>query len=355
MAATGSPTRIAHPSHLDITPADFERRLAAHGHTADEIHGLWDELLPAEVAEPRGLALGPTIAVYLGLLLVVAASVSLLAIYWHGLGAAGILAVAVAYLAGYLGTGEILRRRGLTPAADVLEAVAVAWVGLATYAVQELAGVWPDGASDSNGIHSGLTVIAIVGIAAALVLLRLRPDPLLLVPMAAGTALLAADLAEAVYGATLDDLSSRQSATFVLPVGLAWIALGLWLDAGRRRDYATWAHWVGLAITGFAVVAMVPKTVPGFVLIGVLGAIALFFSAFDRHWSFTIVGALGVLIATMSSMKLLGGMAPLFIAVAGIALIFVGVRWSRWRDSIRGAVLARMPDTVRDLLGRLAQ
>ena len=74
------------------------------------------------------------IAVYLGLLLVVAASVSLLAIYWHDLGAWGVLALAVAYLAGYLVASEILRRRDLPQPADVLEAVAVAWVGVATYA-----------------------------------------------------------------------------------------------------------------------------------------------------------------------------------------------------------------------------
>ncbi len=39
------------------------------------------------------------------------------------------------------------------------------------------------------------------------------------------------------------------------------------------------------------------KTVPAFAVIGTLGAIVMFFSAFVRHWSFTIVGAIGVLVA----------------------------------------------------------
>ena len=115
------------------------------------------------------------IAVYLGLLLVVAASVALVAVYWNELGAWGVLALAVAYLAGYLVASEILRRRDLIQPADVLEAVAVAWVGLATYAVEELAGFWPEGASDIGGIHRGLTTIAIVGIAAAALLLAAPP------------------------------------------------------------------------------------------------------------------------------------------------------------------------------------
>lgn len=357
MPATESRTDTGERSHIDVTSREFERRLAAHGHSADEIHHLWYELAamkPETLASTRMLGLGPVIAVYLGLLLVVAASVSLLVIYWHDLGAWGVLALAAAYLGGYLLMSEILRRRDLTQPAEVLEAVAVGWVGLATYAVQELAGVWPEGASDLGRIHVGLTTIAVVGMVAALLLLALRPDPLLLVPIAAATGLLAVDLAELVFGQGIDDLSPRQTTTFILPLGLAWIATGLWLDVTQRRGYATWAHWVGLALTGIAVVAMVPKTVPGFAVIGVLGAIALFFSAFVRHWSFTVVGALGVLMATTSAMSLLGGIAPLVIAVVGIALIFVGLRWSRWRESIRSAVLARMPATARAFVTRLS-
>jgi hypothetical protein len=280
--------------------------------------------------------------------------VSLIAIYWHGLGAGGILALALVYLVGYLAASEILRRRSLSQPADVLEAVAVAWVGLATYAVQELLGLWPEGASDRTEIHAGLTAIAIVGLVAALLLLALRPTPLLLVPVAAAMVLLAVDLAELVFGETIDDMSTLQTTAFVLPLGAAWIALGLWLDVTRRRDYATLSHWCGLLIAGAAVIAVIPKTVPGFALLGVLGAIALFFSAFVRHWSFTIVGAFGVLMATMSAIGLLHGMAPLVIAVVGIGLIFVGLRWSRWRETIRVTVLAWMPAALRQLVERLA-
>ena len=357
MTATASPAGTDDRSQIDLTAREFERRLAAHGHSADEIHHLWDELATTEPRPPATgglLGLGPIIAVYLGLILVVAASVSLLAIYWNGLGAWGVLALALAYLAGYLTASEILRRRDLRQPADVLEAVAVGWVGLATYAVEELAGVWPDGASGLGRVHVGLTTIAVVGLAAALLLLALRPDTLLLVPMAAATGVLAVDLAELVFAEGVDDLSPGQTTVFVLPLGLAWIATGLWLDVTRRRSYATWAHWVGLALTGIAVVAMVPKTVPGFAVIGVLGALALFFSAFVRHWSFTVVGALGVLMATASAMSLLGGIAPLVIAVVGIALILIGLRWSRWRESIRSAVLAGMPETARSFVTRLA-
>lgn len=358
MTITESQTGNGSRAHIDVTSREFERRLAAHGHGAAEIHRLWDELACLEpdggVAPTRALGLGPVIAVYLGLLLVVAASVSLLAIYWNGLGSRGVLALAVVYLAGYLVASESLRRRALGQPADVLMAVSVAWVGLAIYAIQDLAGIWPEGASDLGRVHVGLTTIAAVVLVTAPLLLALRPDPLLLVPMAAATGVLAADLAELVFGKGLDDLSPRQTIVFVLPLGLAWIAAGLWLDITRRRPCASSAHWVGLALTGIAVVAMVPKTVPGFAVIGVLGSIALFFSALVRHWSFTVIGALGVLMAVMSAMGLLGGIAPLVIAVAGLALIVVGLRWSRWRESIRTAVLDRMPAAARSFVVRLA-
>lgn len=363
MTATTSPTGNGSPSHLDLTPDEFERRLAAHGHDRHEIHDLWDELAELEPEAPtpaRLLGLGPVIAVYLGLLLVVAASASLLALYWDGLGAWGILALATTYLAGYLVVSEILRRRDLPQPADVLEAVAVAWVGVATYAVQELLGFWPE---NPDSLHRGITTIAIAGLVAAGVLLALRPDPLLLVPIAAATTVLALDLAELAFGRGLDldedtgtagNLTERQAMAFVLPLGVAWIAAGLWLDVTRRRPYATWAHWCGLLLAGSAIMAIIPKTVPGFTLVGALGAIALFFSAFVRHWSFTVVGAAGVLMATVASFGEFGRLAPLAAAVVGLALIFVGLRWSRWRESIRVSVLGHMPTKTRGLVERLA-
>jgi hypothetical protein len=356
MAATGSSRSVSGHVHVDVTQDEFERRLVAHGHSSDEIHQLWEELTdsrPGAETQPttRLLGLGPVIAVYLGLLLVVAASVSLLAIYWNDLRGGGILALGVVFLAGSLAVSTILSRRLLPQAADVLEAVAVGWVGLLAYATQRLAGIWPHGASDIDHVHVGLTIIAASGLAAGFVLLALRPDPLLFVPLSLALGVLGIDAAELVFG---NDLSPRQRFAFLVPVGLGWIVVGLRLDVTRRRAYATWAHWVGLATAGAAVVVLVPKTVPGFTVIGALGAFALFFSAFVRHWSFTVVGAAGVLMATMSAIGMLGGIAPLVIAVVGLALIFVGLRWSRWRETIRSAVLARMPEAARSVVGRLA-
>jgi hypothetical protein len=291
------------------------------------------------------------IAVYLGLLLVMAAAVSLLAIWWEELGPWGIVVLGLVFLAGSLAASELLRRRSLPEPADVLEAMSVGWVGLVAYAVARIAGVWPSGASEIGHIHVGLTIIAASGLAAALVLMAVRPDPLLFVPLAAAVWLLAVDAEELVWG---NDLGDRQTFVFLVPVGLAWIGLGLRLDLGRRRDFATWAHWVGLITLGAAVLNLVPKTVPGFAAIGVLGAVSLFFSAFVRHWSFTLVGAFGVLLATGGALRLLGGMAPLLIALVGLALVVVGLRWSRWRERVRTAVLARMPATARSLVTRLA-
>ncbi len=343
------------PPHVDLTLAEFERRLEEHGHRHDEIGRLWEELvLPQDesgAAAARRLGLGPVIAVYLGLLLVEAALVAVLAIYWHGLGAWGVLAIASAVLAASLVATEFLRRRLLVQAADALEAVVVGWAGLVAYAIERLAGIWPHGAQNIDHVHVGLTIVAGAGLATGLALVRLRPDPLLAVPLALAAAVLAIDAAELVFS---NGLSPRERVTFLLPSGLGWIAGGLWLDVTRRRVYATWAHWAGLAISGAAVIVLVPKTVPGFSMIGVLGMLALFFSAFVRHWSFTVVGAIGVLLATTSALGMLGGIAPLLIAVVGLALIAVGLRWSKWRETIRTNVLARMPERTRSFVTRLA-
>ena len=353
MATTTPP--MNRPSHLDITPREFERRLAAHGHARDEIERLWSEIAaeqPAEAAcAERRLAFGPMIAVYLGVLLVVAASASLIAIYWETLDPWGVLVLGAAYLAGSLVASELFRRRGFAQPAELFEAVSVGFVPVIAYAVERIAGLWPTGAHDLGYLHQGITGMVIAGLVFGAVLLAVRPAPLVLVPLGLGTALLAADAAELAFG---NDQSERLYAAFVLPVGLAWIAAGLWLDVTRRRSYATWAHWVGLAASGFALVALVPKTVPGFAVLGALGALALFFSAFVRHWSFTLIGAFGVLIAVSAGMQKLGGLAPLGAAFLGLVLIFVGLRWSRWREPIRKAVLSRLPARARTFVMRLA-
>jgi len=340
----------AGPSHLDISAREFERRLAAHGHAPDEITRLWNEIAAEETAERR-LALGPMIAVYVGVLLVVAASAALIAIYWETLDPWGVLVLGVAYLAGSLVASELFRLRGFAQPAEIFEAVSVGFFAVIAYAVEKIVGLWPQGASEIGHIHQGITGIVIAGLVFGAVLLAVRPAPLVFVPLGLGTALLAADAAELAFGV---DASDRQYFAFVLPVGLAWIGAGLWLDVTRRRSYATWAYWVGLAVTGISLINLVPKTVPGFALIGVLGALALFFSAFVRHWSFTVIGALGVLIAVSAGMRLLGGVAPLGAAALGIVLIFVGLRWAHWREPIREAVLSRLPGRVRTFVMRLA-
>lgn len=340
----------AGPSHLDITAREFERRLAAHGHAPDEIERLWDEIVPELPAERR-LAFGPLIAVYVGVLLVVAASAALIAIYWETLDPWGVLVLGTAYLAGSLAASELFRLRGFAQPAEIFEAVSIGFVPVIAYAVERIVGLWPAGAHNLGYIHQGMTGMVIAGLAFGAALFAFRPAPLVLVPLGLGTALLAADAAELAFG---NDASGRQYCAFVLPAGLAWIVAGLRLDVVRRRSYATWAYWVGLTATGYALIVLVPKTVPGFAVIGVLGALAMFFSAFVRHWSFTLIGAFGVLIAVSAGMQKLGGLAPLGAAALGLVLIVVGLRWSRWREPIRAAVLSWLPARAWTFVMRLA-
>lgn len=345
--------RLKEPSRIDVTRREFDRRLAAHGHSESEIGRLWDELAAAEPpGAERRLDLGPTIAVHLGALLVVAAFASLVGTYWETFDPWGVLGLGAAYLAGFAVVGEVLRRRGLIQPGALLQTVAVGFVPVITYAVMRVAGLWPEGADDLGYIHHGITSMAIAGLAAGLVLLAVRPDPLALVPPGVATAVLAADLAEVVFG---NDPGDGLLFSFVLPVGVAWIAGGLWLDVTGRRAYATWAHWVGLGATAAGLIGVfAPVAVPGFAVIGLLGAVALFFSAFVRHWSFTVIGAGGVLLGVGGLLGELGGVAPVAIAVLGVLFIVAGLRWARWREPIREAVLARLPARARTFVMRLA-
>jgi hypothetical protein len=339
---------------IQVTFSEFERRLSDHGHRPSEIHELWRELAGVEPALPEGtersLGLGPMIAVYLGVLFIVAAIGSLLALYWDTLDPWGVLVVGMASFAVFLVASEVIRRTLYSRPAAVLETVAVGFVPVIAYAIEKAAGYWPE-STDVGYIFNAETVMIAGGTAVAIVLLLMRPVPLLLVPLAGGMAGLGADIAEATFG---NELSQRERFALLLPLGIAWIVVGLWLDVIRRRDYATWAHWAGLLIGGVSLMIVVPKTVLGFAVIGTLGATAMFFSAFVRHWSFTIVGAIGVLVAVGGGLGMLGNAAPIAAATLGLALVAVGLRWSRWRDALRSAVLERLPSGAQRFVSRLA-
>ena len=354
MSSTLTPLPRGDP-HIQVTFREFERRLADHGHRPSEIHELWRELVGVEPALPEGaersLGLGPMIAVYLGVLFIVAAIGSLLALYWDTLDPWGVLVVGMTSFAMFLVASEVIRRTLYGQLAAVLETVAVGFVPVIAYAIEKAAGYWPDSTEGLGYIFNAVTVMIAGGMAVAIVLLLMRPVPLLLIPLAAGLAGLGADLAEAIFG---NELSEREQFALLLPLGIAWIVVALWLDVIRRRDYATWAHWAGLLIGGVSLMILVPKTVPGFAVIGTLGAIAMFFSAFVRHWSFTIVGAIGVLVAVGGGLGMLGHAAPIAAATLGLALVAVGLRWSRWRDALRSAVLERLPSGAQRFVSRLA-
>lgn len=351
MSATSPRPASQSDPHIDVTRREFGRRLAAFGHSESEIDRLWDELAASEPGAERMFGLGPMIAVYLGALLVVIAFASFVGMYWQTFDPWGVLGLGAAYLVGFVVAGEMLRHRGLDQPAAVLQTAAVGFVAALAYSVERITGAWPDAAHSLGYIHHGITGMVVAGLVGALVLLALRPDPLVLVPLGVGTALLAADLAELVLG---NDTSDRSKFAFVLPVGLAWIAAGLWLDVTRRRPYAMWAHWAGLVAALASLVALMPTTVPAYSLIGAFGALSLFFSAFVRHWSFTVVGAAAVLVAVSGALDKLGGGAPAAVAVLGVLFIYVGLRWSRWREPLRENVLARLPARTRTFVTRLA-
>ncbi len=51
---------------------------------------------------------------------------------------------------------------------------------------------------------------------------------------------------------------------------------------------------------------------------------------------------------------MLGDAAPIAAAALGLALVAVGLRWSRWRDALRSAVLERLPSGAQRFVSRLA-
>jgi hypothetical protein len=335
-----------------MTEDEFRRLLTEAGHTPAEVERLWRELTTQTPARAgRRLDVGPTIAVTLGSLLVVAAVAAFLGTNWERLDPWGVLATGLVMVVAALGASERLRRGGLDLPAGLLAAIGVGFTAVVAYGVEEAAGIWPEGASDPDHIHRGITGLGLVLLVATLLVMVVRPHPLVLVPLGGATALLGADVAEVLFG---NDASGRQRFVLVLVVGAAWIAAGLRLDVRKRRTTATWVHWVGVVICVPALTAVLPTTIPGWTALGLIGAVSLLFSAFVGHWSFAVAGAAAVLASLSGALSELGGLAPLIVAGAGLLFLIGGLRWTRWREPLRTATLAHLPSGIRSFVERLA-
>jgi hypothetical protein len=199
-----------------------------------------------------------------------------------------VLLSALAWIALYLGLGNLLRQRGWWIAGGLAVAVAVSLVAVVVFAFERLVGVWPadaQGTGPSGAFLALALVTACVGFAAFAVV----RFPFILFASAVGIIVSTQD--SAVSGAEATD----GRAWAALGTGGALVLLGLLADRTDRRTEAFWAHVVGLfgVAAGLFFFAVVRGDEDGWLAVILLGALVLLAAPLVGRATWAAYGVLG--------------------------------------------------------------
>ena len=159
----------------------------------------------------------------------------------------GLLALSVAYAAGFVAAAVYARRSGLDELVAASATVVAFYVPVVVYAALRLAGLGfvfeEDGvAAFYDWVDGGWIWMELASIAAAAALYAVFRAPLLILPLGLFLLFFAMDATVRVTGVDLDDVSGEAIGAAVLVYGLLSGAVGVVFDYRGLRRHALWPH-----------------------------------------------------------------------------------------------------------------
>lgn len=346
---------------ISIQRADLDRAVGQGLLPAACADPLWQHFLtaarPAAATAPRFDL--THILYYFGGLLAIGAATLFMTEGWQRLGPGGLLAISVLYLAACVWGATRLDGRGLAVPAGILATLAICLVPLATFALQHLLGLWPEGgASRYAAYHTRidwrwLTLELATLAAAAVALWRLR-HPFLMMPVAFTLWYLSMDLARLVVAPEAAE-SWTFYRDFSLFFGLLIALLGLWVDArsrgpgGSGRDYAFWPYLLGVLTFWCALTMRRSDSELDKFLYLLLNLALVGFSALLNRRVFAVCGGLGVAayLGHLSSKVFSDSLLfPLALTLIGLGVIAAGIAWQRHEARIQAALRRQLPPAL---------
>ena len=334
---------------------------AREGLIAPEQAGpLWDGLLARRKAEGGAEAEAefdlPTVAYYLGAILVIVAMAIFMGLAWREFGGASLLALALVYGLVFLVAGtRFWRRKGTRVAGGLLLTLAVFMVPLAILGIQFMLGLWPpEYVHEAPQPTLNRLAIEAATLVAGLVMVVFVRFSFLALPIVAAAWLIAIDIVVYAYPGLIqrDDQVQMISVAF----GLAAIAVSLFVDHRAREDYSFWGYFGGLLAFwfGFAGLTLFDGDVGpvGDFMFALVGVGAIFLSVLLHRALFLVFGSLAVLgwlfdVAYGIFEDSL--LFPVVLSLIGLAVLWAGIRYHRDRDRIEAWAQARIPAALRGL------
>ena len=310
---------------------------------------LWELLQKRKRHEPRFEL--TQVLYYLGAMIVMGALGWFMNSAWERAGGAALTGLAVLYAALFIAGGRRLWfAEGLLIPGGLLFCLAVWMTPLAVYGLQHYLGWWAEAEAWAyrdyfQWVGEGRFWMELSTILAGLLALRYVRFPFLIFPMALALWLMSLDLAQIALQPGADE-AVRLRKLVSLGLGLAMLSAAYLGDRRTREDYSFWGYLFGLAAFWGGLSSLEPggeldRLIYGLINLGLIAISVLF-----RRQVFLLFGAaglfsyLGHLALKVFDDALL--FSPL-LALAGLGLIYAGVKYHRHRRVIQDTIEKRIP------------
>jgi hypothetical protein len=363
-----NPSRSTEPECVKLRWQDLNAAASEGILTPAQARALWQRWSvrglshAAPVAEPATRSTGPVfgfthVLYYFGGMVAIGAMSMFMTLGFERLGAAGLLAIALAYLVACLKVADHFKARDLRVPAGILATLAVVLIPLAVWCAQSLLGLWPPGGPGSySAYHTRIDwrwlTLEFATLAAGAAMLWRYKLPFMVMPLAVTVWYLSLDAANALMQNEGFDWQFTRDVSLVF--GMATCVLAMWvdvrsrrsMDAEARQDFSFWLYLFGALMFWGGLSLRDSSNEWGKLGYCLLNGAMVFGGAAIGRRVFTVLGALGVA-------GYLGYLAhrvfqdsllfPFALTLLGLGVVALGVWWQRHEEVIQAHLRRLVP------------
>ncbi len=320
----------------------------------------------AAAAPPGGLAPGPrfgfvNVLYYFGGMVAIGAMTLFMTLGFEAMGAAGLLAISLAYAVACLKVADHFKVRGLAVPAGILATLAVCLVPLAVWCVQQLLGLWPPGGSEHyRAYHTIISwrwmTLEFATLAAGVVMLWRYRLPFMVMPIAITLWYMSMDVANGLMQYEGFDWEFSRDVSLVFGIATCFIAM--WVDVRSRRaqqadwrqDYAFWLYLLGAIMFWGGLSWRESGSEWGKLAYALINVVLVLLGAAIGRRVFTVLGALGVAgyLGYLSHRVFNDSLLfPFALTLLGLGVVWLGVWWQCHEAAIHGRLVRFVPAALR--------
>ena len=301
---------------------------------------------------------------YLGGMIAIGAMSVFMTLGWEAFGGWGILFIALLYMGVAFKLADRFEAQGLLIPMGIMAALIVTLVPLATWGLQHALGYWADGAHAQNYrqfhifIDWRWTTLEFATLFAGALMLYRYKAPFLLMPVAVVLWYMSMDLVMLLLPPDVRPWSESEwlfRKWFAVTFGLILLLGAFWVDLRSRltRDYAFWLYLFGLLTFWCGLTSLGSGALAGKLIYLVINLMLILAGAVLGRRTFTVFGALGVVtvLGDLSwGLFRNSWMFPLALTLIGLAIIYLGIWWSRKEAHLATRLRAVLPADLRELI-----